>query len=68
MTVYQQVKQNLAKWKGIEAALNDLREKTQDDECYEAYREAVLETRTISKNLTDRLVELEKEEPQYKGN
>lgn len=67
MTVGSQVKQCLASLKSIEANLNSLSLKTEDDEARIAFHETCLKTRKVIQQLESRVGELEYAEPQYKG-
>lgn len=67
MTVGSQVKQCLASLKSIEANLNTLALKTQDEEARLAFHETCLQTRKVIQQMESRVGQLEFEEPQYKG-
>ncbi len=67
MTVGSQVKQCLASLKSIEANLNSLSLKTENEEARHAFHESCLKTRKVLQQMEARVGELEYEEPQYKG-
>lgn len=67
MTVASQVKQCLATLKGIEATLNTFALETTNEDAREAFRESCLKTRRVVTEIENRVGELEREEPQYKG-
>ncbi|WP_026673187.1 DUF1657 domain-containing protein [Alkalihalobacterium bogoriense] len=67
MTVASQVKQCLSTLKGIESQLNTFSIKAQDEESRQAFHESCLITRKVIVDIENRVGELEREEPQYKG-
>lgn len=67
MTVASQVKQTLANLKGIEATLNHLAIETKDEKAKFAFHESCLITRRVIGEVEQRMREIERQEPQYKG-
>lgn len=67
MTVSAQVKQTLASLKGAQADLETFALATQNKKAKDAYAQAATATQSICNSLQQRVTELEKEEPQYKG-
>lgn len=67
MTVASQVKQTLSSLKGIEATLNHLSIETKNEEARHAFHESCLVTRRAITEIEQRVGELERQEPQYKG-
>ncbi|WP_017728119.1 DUF1657 domain-containing protein [Halalkalibacterium ligniniphilum] len=68
MTVASKVKQCLATLNGIEATLNTLSIQTNDTKASRDYHESSLITRSVMTKIEKRLAQIEREEPQYKGN
>lgn len=67
MTVASNVKQCLATIKGIETQLTALALNSLDEEAKAAFHETSLTIATVKKDLQYRVLELERQEPQYKG-
>lgn len=67
MTIGTQVKQTLAGLKGAQANLELFALNTQNKKAKQAYTEAAQQTNSIVNTLEQRVAELEKEEPQFKG-
>ncbi|TYR79456.1 DUF1657 domain-containing protein [Priestia megaterium] len=67
MTIASEVKQCLANLKGVEAGLSSLALRTQDDQAKRTLHETMLVVNEVAKDLKQRIGELEREEPQYKG-
>lgn len=67
MTVGAQVKQTLASLKGAQADFETFALSTQNKQAKQMYTQAAVQTQSIVDNLQQRVTELEKEEPQFKG-
>jgi hypothetical protein len=67
MTVGSKVKQTLANLQGIQGTLRIYSVQSQKEEAKAAYEEVLIVTRSVIKDLENRLKTLEFEEPQYKG-
>lgn len=67
LTVASQVKQTLASLKGIEATLNQFAIEAKDEEAKFEFHETCLITRKVIADLEQRISEIERQEPQYKG-
>lgn len=67
MTVASNVKQCLSTIKGIEAQLSSLALNSLDEEAKAIFHETTLSISTVKKDLQYRVLELERQEPQYKG-
>ncbi|MFD2170784.1 DUF1657 domain-containing protein [Tumebacillus lipolyticus] len=67
MTISQQVKTTVASLKGAQANLESFALATQNKQAKQLYTQAAQDTQTILQNLEQRVTQLEKEEPQYKG-
>jgi|HigsolmetaAR203D_1030402.scaffolds.fasta_scaffold64606_1 hypothetical protein len=67
MTVASQVKQTLASLKSAQANLETFALNTQNQQAKQMFTQAAQQTQAIVDNLQQRVTELEKEEPQYKG-
>lgn len=67
MTVGSQVKQCLASLKTIEASLDSLAAKTENEQARMAFHETCLITRKVIHQVENRVGELEFQEPEYKG-
>ncbi|WP_066368726.1 DUF1657 domain-containing protein [Neobacillus fumarioli] len=67
MTVGSNVKQCLATLKDIEAQLSSLALNSLDKEAQAVFHEVTLTVGTIKKDLQYRVLELERQEPQYSG-
>lgn len=67
MTVVANVKQCLITIKGIEAQLSSLALNSLDEEAQAIFHESTLTIGNIKKDLQYRVLELERQEPQYKG-
>lgn len=67
MTVSQQVKTTLASLKGAQANLETFALSTQNKQAKQLYTQAAQDTQSIVDVLENRVNQLEKEEPQYKG-
>lgn len=68
MTVALQVKQVLATLKGSQGTIRLYAAQSQDEETRAVYDEALETTEEIINDLEKRLMTLEFQEPQYKGN
>lgn len=68
MTVASEVKQTLARIKGIQGTLRIYASQSQSNEVKKAFNDAVNTTNGIINDLENRIKTLEYEEPQYKGN
>ncbi|MBL0386695.1 DUF1657 domain-containing protein [Tumebacillus sp. ITR2] len=67
MTVSQQVKTTLASLKGAQASLETFALGTQNQKAKQMYTQAAQQTQSIVNTMQQRVNELEKEEPTYKG-
>lgn len=67
MTVASQVKQTMTSLKGAEQQLITLASKSEGKEAEKAFYEAANILKDVVADLTGRIGELEREEPQYKG-
>ncbi|GMB08957.1 uncharacterized protein DUF1657 [Thermolongibacillus altinsuensis] len=67
MTIGSQVKQSLANLKSIHATLQSLALKSVDEQAQRTFHEAMLTTEEVIDHLKQRVSQLEREEPQYKG-
>jgi polyhydroxyalkanoate synthesis regulator phasin len=67
MTVASEVKQTLASLKGAQADLETFALSTQNQQAKQVYTDAAQSTQSIVNALEQRVADLEKEEPQYKG-
>jgi hypothetical protein len=67
LTVAQQVKTTLAALKSAQAGLETFALGTQDKNAKDLYSKCARDTQSIVSTLEQRVMELEKEEPQYKG-
>ncbi len=67
MTTFSNVKQTFLTIKNIEAQLSSLALNSRDDEASKAFHESMLLISHIKEDLQDRVFELERLEPQYKG-
>lgn len=67
MTVSSQVKQTLAGLKSAQASLEQFALQTQNNQAKQVYTNAAAQTQTIVDTLEQRVLQLEQEEPQYKG-
>jgi hypothetical protein len=67
MTVASNVKQCLSTIKGIEAQLSSLALNSLDEEAKTVFHETALTMADVKKDLQYRVLELERQEPQYKG-
>ncbi|WP_019121525.1 DUF1657 domain-containing protein [Brevibacillus massiliensis] len=67
MTVASQVKQTLASLKGAQANLETFALNTQNKQAKQLYTQAAQTTQSICDTLEQRVMQLETEEPQYKG-
>jgi len=66
MTVVSNVKQCLTTIKGLEAQLSELALNSLDADAQTAFHESMLSIRPVIKDLQYRVLELERQEPQYK--
>jgi len=66
MTVISNVKQCLSTLKGIEAQLSTLALHAEEEKAGQTFHEMMLVIEEVKKDLQDRRVEMELEEPQYK--
>ncbi len=67
MTIAANVKQCLSTIKGIEAQLSSLALNSLDEEAKAIFHETSLTIGDVKKDLQYRVLELERNEPQYKG-
>lgn len=67
MTVASNVKQCLATVRGIESQLASLALNSLDEEAKTAFHGAAMAIETVKKDLQFRVLELERQEPQYAG-
>ncbi|MCM3568936.1 DUF1657 domain-containing protein [Neobacillus mesonae] len=67
MTVASNVKQCLVTITGIESQLSTLALNSLDREAQAVFHEAAMKIETVKKDLQYRVLELERQEPQYKG-
>ncbi|WP_394239472.1 DUF1657 domain-containing protein [Niallia oryzisoli] len=67
MTVISSVKQSIATLKSIEAQLSELALLSQEEAAQRTFHDMMLVMEEIQKDLHDRQVEMELEEPQYKN-
>lgn len=67
MTVASNVKQCVATLKGIEAQLSSLALNSLNDEAQAIFHETTMTIGNIKKDLQYRVLELERQEPQYGG-
>ncbi|WP_413380374.1 DUF1657 domain-containing protein [Alkalihalobacillus sp. 1P02AB] len=68
MTVASQVKGTLASLKGVEATLMTISLQAEGHDKRNRFHQASLKTKTVIHELEKRVAELERQEPQYKGN
>ena len=68
MTAISKVKQTLATLKGAQSTLEMYSLQERDEKSRNTYKEAAKEIDNIKKDLEKRIVFMEFEEPQYKGN
>ncbi|CAH2714228.1 hypothetical protein BACCIP111895_01389 [Neobacillus rhizosphaerae] len=67
MTVASNVMQCLSTIKGIEAQLSSLALNSLEEEAKAVFHETALTIANVKKDLQYRVLELERQEPQYKG-
>lgn len=67
MTVASNVKQCLTTVRGIESQLSTLALNSLDEEAKSIFHESAIAIETVKKDLQFRVLELERQEPQYKG-
>ena len=67
MTIAASVKQCLANMKGIEAQLSSLALNSNDKGAQEVFHESMITIASVKNDLQNRVLELERLEPQYKG-
>ncbi|GHI00951.1 DUF1657 domain-containing protein [Neobacillus kokaensis] len=67
MTIASNVKQCLATIRGIESQLSSLALNSLDEEAKAIFHESAMTIETVKKDLQFRVLELERQEPQYKG-
>ncbi|ASS76716.1 DUF1657 domain-containing protein [Tumebacillus algifaecis] len=67
MTISQQVKTTVASLKGAQANLESFALATQNKQAKQLYTQAAQDTQAVLDSLEQRVTQLEKEEPQYKG-
>ncbi|NRD80370.1 DUF1657 domain-containing protein [Bacillus sp. BRMEA1] len=67
MTVASNVKQCLATLKGVEAQLSSLALNSLEEEARIVFHESTMLIGNIKKDLQYRVLELERQEPQYSG-
>ena len=66
MTIISNVKQSLSTIKAIETQLSTLALHAQEEKAQQTFHEMMLVIGEVKKDLQDRKVEMELEEPQYK--
>ncbi|WP_242280717.1 DUF1657 domain-containing protein [Bacillus cereus group sp. BfR-BA-01347] len=67
MTVIASVKTCLSSLRGAQASLSSLSLNSTDDEAKRVFHECMLEMDSVITDVKDRVLVLEREEPQYKG-
>ncbi|MHB1043886.1 MAG: DUF1657 domain-containing protein [Eubacteriales bacterium] len=67
MTIGSQVKQTLAGLKSAQASLESFALQTQNQQAKQLYTSAAQQTKAIVDFLEPRVLEMENQEPQYKG-
>ncbi|MFY4776951.1 DUF1657 domain-containing protein [Metabacillus sp. RGM 3146] len=67
MTISSEVKQCLANLKSAQASLSDFALKTGNKDSKKVFHECMMHMDPIISDLKERVGELEREEPQYKG-
>ncbi len=67
VTTYQQLLQTIGQLRSIEASLELFSIETQDQEASQVFQNAYNEATKVIQALEVRQLQLEKEEPQYKG-
>lgn len=67
MTVGSQVKQAVAGLKSVQASFEQFALETENKQAKQMYTDAAQQADMILKNVEPRIVEIEAEEPQYKG-
>jgi hypothetical protein len=66
VTVYQQLKQTVADLKSVQASFELFSYQTKDKDAKKAFENAFEDTKDIIFSLETRVLQIEKEEPQYK--
>ncbi|HLR80368.1 MAG TPA: DUF1657 domain-containing protein [Bacillota bacterium] len=67
MTVGSQIKQTLAGLKSAQASFEQFALQTENQQAKQLYENAAQQTQTIVQSVENRVNQIEKEEPQYKG-
>jgi hypothetical protein len=67
MTVASNVKTTLASLKSAQASLETFAISTQNQEAKQIFEQAAQTTQSVVTQISDRVQQLENEEPQYKG-
>lgn len=67
MTVASQVKTTVASLKSAQASLEQFAIGTQNQQAKQLFTDAAAQTQQIVDQVTQRVAQLEQEEPQYKG-
>jgi len=67
MTVASQVKTTVASLKSAQASLEQFAISTQNQQAKQLFTDAAAQTQQIVDQVTQRVQQLEQEEPQYKG-
>lgn len=67
MTTYSNVKSCMASLKGAQASFKQMAIKAQHEEASRVFHECMMETEEIVLQLQQRILFLEREEPQYQG-
>ncbi len=67
MTVGTKVKQTLAQLKTLEAMLSDMMHYAQKQEDYTFFKQSSSEVEKMITEVDERVKQMEREEPQYKG-
>lgn len=67
MTVGSQVKQTIAGLKSVQASFEQFALQTENKQAKQLYTNAAEQTTAILQSVEPRVVEIEQEEPQYKG-
>jgi phosphoribosyl-dephospho-CoA transferase len=68
MTTAANVKQTIATLKGIEAQLSKFAIQSDEESAKRIFHESMLSIEEISQDIKDRLIKMEKEEPEYTSN
>lgn len=66
VTVYQQIKQTVADLKSVQASFELFSYSTKDKEAADVFKDSFERTKDVISSLETRVLQIEKEEPQYK--